>query len=137
MIQVQVRTWAVVRDRAIYALFVVGLCGLTACQEEGAPEKSDVPPTAFGGAEAGNDRARAAVEAFNHWAPLVTSGDLEGARALCDSWLAEPDRGHHAEAHKCLANVTIGSSRTEVTGLPEGTGGSLPSLITSEGVDRA
>ena len=62
MIQVQVRTWAVVRDRAIYALFVVGLCGLTACQEEGAPEKSDVPPTAFGGAEAGNDRARAAVE---------------------------------------------------------------------------
>ena len=137
MIQVQVRTWAVVRDRALYVLFVVGLCGLTACQEEDVPKTSDVPPTAFGGADPRNNRARAAVEAFNHWAPLLTSGDLEGARALCDSWLAEPDRGHHAEAHKCLANVTIGSSRTEVTGLPEGTEGSLPSLITSEGVDRA
>jgi tetratricopeptide (TPR) repeat protein len=80
------------------------------------------------------DQARLA---FNRWAPLVTSGATEEARALCGSWLDEADRGHHGEAHKCLANIAIATSRASISGLPKGGEGAVRSPVTRKGVDAA
>ena len=51
------------------------------------------------------DPKQSAREAFDQWAPLVTTGQHEEARAICSGWLKEKDIGHHSEAHKCLANI--------------------------------
>lgn len=83
------------------------------------------------------ERDQQAQKAFNRWAPLVTSGAIDEARGLCGAWLGEPDRGHHGEAHKCLANVEIASSRTQVSGLPKGGEGAVRSPVTRAGVDAA
>ena len=61
-------------------------------------------------------RNRKAREAFDRWAPLLSSGATEGARALCEAWLGESDDGHHGEAHKCLANVEIATARSQPSG---------------------
>ncbi|MCP4035879.1 MAG: tetratricopeptide repeat protein [bacterium] len=83
------------------------------------------------------DRKHAAREAFDRWAPLVMSGAIEQARALCSTWLEGPDRGHHSEAHKCLANATIATSRATIRGLPEEAKGAVRSPVTRAGADAA
>lgn len=87
--------------------------------------------------DATSERLRTANQYFNHWVPLLTSGAVDEAKAICESWLDEPDRGHHAEAHKCLANLAIAVSRTEFSGLPEGAQGLVRSPISNEGVENA
>jgi len=82
------------------------------------------------------ERERMAREAFDRWAPLVTRGALDEARALCEAWLGAQDHGHHVEAHKCLANVTIATARTAREGMSAGVG-SVPARISNEGVALA
>lgn len=141
------------RRQSLHAI-VIFLCtalavNLFGCDREqapdlGTPAKSQVdsapPPGLHLGDEFGDatsDRLRTANQYFNHWVPLLTSGSIDEAKAICESWLDEPDRGHHAEAHKCLANVTISVSRTELSGLPENAQGLVRSPISSEGVEGA
>ncbi|MBW1886516.1 MAG: tetratricopeptide repeat protein [Deltaproteobacteria bacterium] len=115
--------------------------GALACSDEpssdvGSPLVSKVgsaPPQLGKRSVQRADRAR---EAFDRWAPLLTSGAIEEARALCGGWLGEPDRGHHGEAHKCLANVEIARSRTPAQGLPKG-GLGLRAPVSRAGVDAA
>jgi len=81
-----------------------------------------------------DDQAR---EAFARWAPLLASGAIEEARVLCEAWLGEPDRGHHGEAHKCLANVEIVTSRTTMERVPEGAERPVRAPVSRAGVDAA
>ena len=59
------------------------------------------------------DPKQNAREAFDIWAPLVTTGQHQQARKICTGWLKEEDIGHHSEAHKCLANIAIADGRLE------------------------
>lgn len=108
----------------------VALLGLSSCGEN---EPVDVSKSAL--SKPGNARNQAALEAFDRWTQVLTSGAIDEARALCESWLEEPDRGHHAEAHKCMANVTIATSRVDIGGLPPAAEGAVRSPISSDGID--
>lgn len=137
MIRLQEWGREVVRSGAAGLLAVVALVGLSSCSDDSRVDNAGVSPAVVDGSAQSRERDRAAREAFDHWTELLTSGGIEEARALCESWLAEPDRGHHGEAHKCLANVTIATSRAEVRGLPAAAGGAVRAPISRAGVDGA
>lgn len=119
-------------------LAIVALaCGDEPNSDVGSPlvSKVDSAPPQFGGLSARrDDRAR---EAFDRWAPLLTSGNIEQVRALCGGWLDEIDRGHHGEAHKCLANVEMAMSRTPMQGLPKGGDSAVRAPISRARIDAA
>jgi tetratricopeptide (TPR) repeat protein len=120
-----------------------------ACSDDPASDGVDPPGSKVGSAppklgelstrqdERVIERNHHAREAFDRWAPLVTSGAREQARALCESWLREPDRGQHGEAHKCLANVEIAGSRTGVQGPGKDRKGVVGAPVSRAGVDAA
>lgn len=112
------------RPSWIRTSFAIGITfAALACSENPAsePEGSfasrvdSAPPTAeLGVLRSPNDasaRNRRAREAFDRWAPLLASGAVDRARILCEAWLGQLDEGQYGEAHKCLANVEIASSR--------------------------
>ncbi len=117
------------------AAFGVG-CSDEHAAQDGLSRVESAPPGGTAASEPIVDRARMAREAFDRWAPLVTGGALEEARSLCESWLGTPDHGHHSEAHKCLANVTIATSRSRIDGMSAGAGPAV-APISNEGVEIA
>ncbi len=119
-----------------------GAAVFLACSDAGAPgdDASGVgaapPPGGQARQEAPVDRDRMAREAFDRWAPLLAGGAVDDARALCEGWLGTPDQGHHVEAHKCLANVTIATMRRAEAEAPPQVGGGVPP-ISHEGFEQA
>lgn len=138
-----------VRSLAATLIAVTLGLGAVSCSDDSAPIGQDglgsraesPPPNAnlVGGDGSGaiSERERNAREAFNRWTPLVISRSIEKAKGLCESWIEEVDRGHHAEAHKCLANVAVASSRTDLEGMPDAPEGVFRSPVSREGVDTA
>ena len=138
-----------VRPLAATVISVTLGLGAVSCSDDSAPSdqgglgsrvESPLPnANLLGGDESSetSKRERKAREAFNRWTSLVLSGSIEKAKSLCESWLEEVNRGHHAEAHKCLANVAIASSRTDLEGMPDAPEGIFRSPVTREGVDTA
>ncbi|MBW2273947.1 MAG: tetratricopeptide repeat protein [Deltaproteobacteria bacterium] len=78
-----------------------------------------------------------AREAFEYWAPLVTTGRFEEARVLCTPWLEKQEPSYRTEAHKCLANVAIADDSLPVPA-PDPRGGRPQGpRVGAEGVDLA
>ncbi len=124
------------------SVVLVGALAALACGEGTTTREetlgvASAPPNARATPQDGPiDRDRMAREAFDRWAPLIAGGAVDDARALCEAWLGMPDHGHHAEAHKCLANVTIATMRKPAAQGGPAVGNPAPPL-SNAGVERA